>query len=622
MKKIFRKNCGRKQVMLFALTKIGKMTSKILLIILLFGSLNYAQKFYASVDKNKVGLNEQFEISFTFEGKDINSLNNFTPPAFTNFLALSGPNQSTSMQIINGNVSASRTYSYYLQPRSIGKYSIGSASIQFDGGTFKTQPLTIEVVKGNTQPQQQSNDNTISNADIADNLFIRAIVDKQKVYLGEQVTVVYKLYTRLNIASQMSINKLPNYEGFWSEEIETANNIDFTTEVINGKQYRVGVLKRAALFPSQTGELSITPFELNVPVQIQKKKRSNNIFDDFFNDPFGRSETYEYNAKSNTVKISVLPLPEAKKPESFAGAVGRFEITSSIEQKKYKTNEPITLKLTISGSGNIKLLNIPELTLPTGLDKYEPKTDEQISAGAVVTGVKTIEYVIVPRIAGRKEIPPIEFSYFDPSKKSYVTLTTQSYTIDIAQGEANISEYTNKQGVETLDQDIRYLKIESDDISNNSGIVLFQFGYWVSFIVPLVTVVLLVNWKRRQDKLSGNVQLMKYQRAQKVAKNRLKAAKKLSEENKVEIFFTEISLALFGYLEDKLHISKAEFTLDHACEILKGKKIPDQIIDELRDSVQKCEFVRFAPNTDGETAMKEMYESISHVIIEIERSIK
>ena len=324
--------------MLSALTKIGKMTSKILLIILLFGSLNYAQKFYASVDKNKVGLNEQFEISFTFEGKDINSLNNFTPPAFTNFLALFGPNQSTSMQIINGNVSASRTYSYYLQPRSIGKYSIGSASIQFDGGTFKTQPLTIEVVKGNTQPQQQSNDNTISNADIADNLFIRAIVDKQKVYLGEQVTVVYKLYTRLNIASQMSINKLPNYEGFWSEEIETANNIDFTTEVINGKQYRVGVLKRAALFPSQTGELSITPFELNVPVQIQKKKRSNNIFDDFFNDPFGRSETYEYNAKSNTVKISVLPLPEAKKPESFAGAVGRFEITSSIEQKKYKTN--------------------------------------------------------------------------------------------------------------------------------------------------------------------------------------------------------------------------------------------------------------------------------------------
>lgn len=608
--------------MLFELTKIGKMTSKILLLILFFSSLNYAQKFYASVDKNKVGLNEQFEISFTFEGKDINSLNNFTPPAFTNFLTLSGPNQSTSMQIINGNVSASRTYSYYLQPRSIGKFSIGSASIQFDGGTFKTQPLTIEVVKGNTLPQQQSNDNTISNADIGDNLFIRTIVDKQKVYLGEQVTVVYKLYTRLNIASQMSINKLPNYEGFWSEEIETANNIDFTTEVINGKQYRVGVLKRAALFPSQTGELSITPFELNVPVQIQTKKRSNNIFDDFFNDPFGRSETYEYNAKSNTVKISVLPLPELKKPKSFAGAVGKFEITSSIEQKKYKTNEPITIKLTISGSGNIKLLNIPELNLPTGLDKYEPKTDEQISAGVVVTGVKTIEYVIVPRIAGTKEIPPVEFSYFDPSKKSYVTLTTQSYTIDIAQGDADNSEYANKQGIETLDQDIRYLKIEPDDISKNSGIILFHFGYWMFFIVPFLAVILLVNWKRRQDKLSGNVQLMKFQRAQKIAKNRLKAAKKLMEENKVEIFFTEISLALFGYLEDKLHISKAEFTLERACEILTSKNIPEQIINELRDSVQKCEFVRFAPNTDGEAAMKEMYEIISHIIVEIERSIK
>lgn len=598
------------------------MTSKILLIVFLFGSLNYAQKFYASVDKNKVGLNEQFEISFTFEGKDINSLNNFTPPAFTNFLALSGPNQSTSMQIINGNVSASRTYSYYLQPRSIGKYTIGSASIQFDGGTFKTQPLTIEVVKGNTQPRQQSNNNTVSDADIADNLFIRAVVDKQKVYLGEQVTVVYKLYTRLNIAAQMSINKLPNYEGFWSEEIETANNIDFTTEIINGKQYRVGVLKKAVLFPSQTGELSITPFELNVPVQIQKKKRSNNIFDDFFNDPFGRSETYEYNAKSNTVKISVLPLPESKKPLSFAGAVGRFEINSSIEQKKYKTNEPITIKLTISGSGNINLLNVPELNLPTGLEKYEPKTDEQINAGSVVTGVKTIEYVIVPRIAGVKEIPPIEFSYFDPSKKSYVTLSTQGYTIDIAQGEADNSEYTNKQGVETLDQDIRYIKTDADDISTNSGFVLFHFGFWMFFIVPLIAVVFLVNWKRHQDKLSGNIQLMKYQRAQKIAKNRLKVAKKLMEENKVEIFFTEISLALFGYLEDKLHISKAEFTLDYACDTLKRKNIPDHIINELRDSVLKCEFVRFAPNTDGRAAMTEMYESISHVIIEIERSIK
>jgi len=608
--------------MLFALKKIGNMTLKVLLTILLFSSLNYAQKFYASVDKNKVGLNEQFEISFTFEGKDINSLNNFTPPAFTNFLALSGPNQSTSMQIINGNVSASRTYSYYLQPRSIGKYSIGSGSIQFDGGTFKTQPLTIEVVKGNTQPQQQSNDNTVSNADIADNLFIRAMVDKQKVYLGEQVTVVYKLYTRLNIASQMSISKLPNYEGFWSEEIETPNNIDFNTEVINGKQYRVGVLKRAALFPSQTGELSITPFELNVPVQIQKKKRSNNIFDDFFNDPFGRSETYDYNAKSNTVKITVLSLPESKKPVSFAGTVGKFEITSSIEQKKYKTNEPFLITLSISGSGNVKLLNTPELNLPTGLDKYEPKTNEEINPGTLVTGIKKIEYVIVPRIAGAKEIPPIEFSYFDPSKKSYVTLTSPGYNIDVVQGETEGEEYANKHGVETLDNDIRFIKLNTEDLSLKSDMTIFHWGFWAGAIVPSLVVLFLVLWKRREDRLSGNVQLMKYQRAQKIAKNRLKAAKKLMEENKVEIFFSEISLALFGYLEDKLHISKAEFTLEHACEILTTKQIPDQIIDSLRESVQQCEFVRFAPNTDGMAAIKELYESISHIIIEIERSIK
>lgn len=608
--------------MLFVPIRIGKMASKFFLILLFLSSLNFAQKFYASVDKNKVGLNEQFEITFTFEGKDINSINNFTPPAFTNFLALSGPNQSTSMQIINGNVSASRTYSYYLQPRSLGKFTIGSASIQFGGGTYKTQSISIEVVKGNTQPQQQSNDNSISNEEIADNLFIRAIVDKQKVYLGEQVTVAYKLYTRLNIASQMSISKLPNYEGFWSEEIETPNNIDFTTEVINGKQYRVGVLKKAALFPSQTGELSITPFELNVPVQIQKKKRSNNVFDDFFNDPFGRSETYEFNAKSNTVKINVLPLPESNKPASFAGAVGKFEISSSIEEKKYKTNEPFLIKFSISGSGNIKLLNVPELNLPTGLDKYEPKTDEEINRGVLVTGTKRIEYIIVPRIAGSKEIPPIEFSFFDPVKKSYVTLSTPKYTIDVAQGEIENSEYSNKQGVETLDQDIRFIKLEPGDLSKKSGIVIFQFGFWVAVVVPLFAVFLIVMWKRREDKLSGNVQLLKYQRAQKIAKNRLKSAKRLMEENKVEVFFTEISLTLFGYLEDKLHLSKSEFTLERASELLAEKNIAEELIFQLKDSVEKCEYVRFAPGTDGNSAMKEMYGSISRIIIEIERNIK
>lgn len=275
-----------------------------------------SQSLTASVANSKVGLGDQFEVSFEFNGPDINNAKNFTSPEFANFLILSGPNQSTSMQIINGAVSGSISYSYYLQPRSIGTFTIGSASINYKGTTYKSQPVKIEVVKGSAPPpiakNQQGTTPEVQNSEIAKNLFIRAAVDKQKVYQGEQVTVTYKLYTRLNIASQMQVSKLPQYQGFWAEELETPNQIMFTTENVDGKQFRVGILKKAALFPSQSGELTVSPMELKVPVQIQKKrKQSNNIFDDFFNDPFfGNAETVQYNAKSNTVKVNVLPFPK------------------------------------------------------------------------------------------------------------------------------------------------------------------------------------------------------------------------------------------------------------------------------------------------------------------------
>jgi hypothetical protein len=222
------------------------------------------QNFEGSASATSVGLNDRFEVSFTFSGQDINGLKNFSPPDFKNFLILSGPNQSTSMQIINGARSGSVSYSYYLQPRNLGKYTIGSASIVQNEKTFKTTPFNIEVIKGSTQPQKQDQDAGVSNEEIAKNLFVKAEADKRRVYKGEQVTVTYKLYTRLNIASQMSISKLPQYQGFWVEELETSSNIMFTTEVVDGKQFRVGVLKKAALFPAQTGELSVTPFELKV----------------------------------------------------------------------------------------------------------------------------------------------------------------------------------------------------------------------------------------------------------------------------------------------------------------------------------------------------------------------
>ena len=595
-------------------------------IILLSAGPSLAQTFTASVDKTKVGMNDQFQVSFTFSGQDINGIKSFAPPDFKGFMVLSGPNQSTSMQFINGAASASITYSYYLQPKSIGKLTIGPAAVDYNGNKLRTNPIDIEVVKGQPkQPAQAQNDQSVNPKDIGENLFILATCDKQKAYLGEQVTVTYKLYTRLGIASQLQVSKLPSYEGFWAEEVTVPNNIAFTTEMYDGKQFRVGILKKVALFPSQLGELSVTPMVLDIPVQVQQKRRSNNPFDDFFNDPFFNNvQVYNYTAKSNTIKIHVTPLPDKNVPKAFNGAVGDYTLSSKISTTAPKTNEPLSLKIDLTGKGNIQLLNPPEINLPSGIDKYEPKTSEQIDRNGTISGTKTFDYLMVPRSAGKKEIPPIQFSYFNPQKMSYVTLSTPAYELDVAQGESSGNEsvagYT-KEEIKLLGQDIRYIKTSNGDLSTGTGMLEFGFGFWSAALAPLFALGGLVTWKRKQDKLAGNVRLLRYQRAEKVARARFRTAKTLMAANNQTGFYSEMAQALFGYLEDKLHIPKAEMSLDRAADELKRRNVSETLISGLKTLMEKCEFARFAPASDGASAMSGMYDQLTNVIIELERSL-
>ena len=587
----------------------------------LFSSITFAQSFVATVDNNKVAENDRFQLEFTFEGKNLNGLKNFNPPSLKDFRVLSGPNQSTSMQIINGVSSSSLTLSYILMPNTTGSFTIGSASILSEGQTYTTSPIKITVVKGSQKPKDENNSSGVSNQEIAENLFIRASIDKNKVYQGEQVTITYKLYTRLNIAAQMSVDKLPQYQGFWAEELETARNISFGNEVIDGKQYKVGLLKRVALFPSQSGKLEVTPFELTIPIQIQKKKNPNNVWDDFFGDPFGRSEIVEYPAKSNTLKVDVIPLPDNNKPTSFRGAVGNFNFSASIDKQKTKTNEPITLKFDISGTGNLKLLELPSFELPNGFEKYDPKTDEQINRSGKISGTKKAEYLLIPRIAGAREIPAIEFSYFDPETKSYKTIRSKSFNVEIEQGQGSAEDYTDQQNILQLDNDIRYIKTKFDDVEFQGDVLILKPEFWVASIIPMISAFVLIGWKRKQDKLSGNQQLLRYSKAEKVARKRFKTAKKLLDANNIESFYSEISQALFGYLEDKFHIPKSEFTLDRAADELLKRNIKPELVEKMKTNAQKCEFIRFAPGTNPSQAMNEMYQAFSDVVIDIERSI-
>jgi hypothetical protein len=606
--------------------KISVRNSKYLLLftfIFNLGLINqsFTQQFVASVAEIDATVNEPFQVSYTFSGPSINNLSNFSPPSFENFMILSGPNQSTSIQIINGTQSASITYSFVLQAKSVGTFTIGSASINQSGDTYKSNSLVIPVRKGQPKSQQQKNNNEISEAEIAKNLYIRAIVDKTKAYKGEQIIVTYKLYTRLSIASQMGVNKLPQYQGFWAEELETSGNINFTTEIIEGKQFRVGVLKRVALFPTQTGTLEVTPFELAVPVQIQKQRNSKSVWDDFFGDPFGRSEIYEFNAKSNVVKIDVQSFPDGQ-PDSFKGAVGDYSFDAKLNNSTVKSNEPLTLNVNISGFGNIKLIDMPEINLPNGFEKYEPKINEQIERKSKVSGSKSGEYLFVPRVVGIREIPPIEFSYFDPNKKKYVTLKSESFTIDIKPGDKQAStEFSGKENIKELGTDIRFLKTSFEDVRKKEDYVINSAGFLIAGALPFVLSLVVIGWKRRYDKLHGNVVLLRYQKAQKVAKNRLKTAKKLMDLQNHKEFYTELSSALFGYLEDKLHIPKSEFTVERASDELRKRNLTEVLISDLKAGAEKCEFVRFAPGAEKSAAMQEMYDEIADVIINLEKNI-
>lgn len=605
--------------------KKGELKIYLLIIVLLSGvvqSIN-AQQFNGTVDKTTIGQFDRFQVYFTFDGADVNGLSNLRPPAFSGFKILSGPNQSSSMQIINGKVSGSMTFSYILQPTAIGEYTIGSASVNFGGKTFNTQPIKIRVEKGTPQQQKESTGG-FSQEELGKNVFIIAETNKTRAFLGEQITITYKLYTKLNIASPQ-ISKLPSYEGFWAEEVGPVQNINFEIAMHNGERFRVAKIKQVALFASKTGSLSVTPFELNVPVIVKKKKTGNDIFDEFFSDSFfGKTETVEFPTRSNIIKINVDPLPPDA-PDSFSGAVGDFNFKAEIDRKDVVTNESLTLRLTVNGNGNLKLLKMPEPKLPAGFEKYEPKTIENINRGTVISGQKIVDYLIVPRNSGEKEIPPIEFTFFNPSGRKFVTVKSPTFNINVRQGVAGnetASQGFVREDIKLLSEDIRFINTTDFKFEPKQEITLIKLWFWVSIVFPLLGLIGAVVLKRKQDKLSGNVQLMRYQKAEKAARKRLKLSKEALDKRNTSNFYSELSLALFGYLEDKLGIQKSEFTLDRAVEELVIRNVMPNLIDRVKRIAEKCEYARFAPEGETSAVAPEFYDEAVKVIVEVDSSLE
>jgi hypothetical protein len=601
-----------------------------ILFVLLGTGAAFAQDvtFQASVDKNPVGVNDQFTLSFTLGSAGAGGGKNLQLPDLGKFRVMAGPNQSSSMQFINGAVSSSVTYSYVLGPKEIGKFAIGSASIDVGGKTYHSNPVNIEVVKGAPKPKQQAGAPEDINGQIGDNLFLRATVSKTRLMQGEQVNLAYKLYSRVSLLDVRE-DKASNLVGFWGEEVERPKDAPPGVEVVNGKQYRVFTIKQMALFPTQSGTLEISPMALKANVQVQSR-RSLDPFDSFFSNPFGRSAAVD--VKSDPVKIKVDPLPSGAPPD-FKGAVGKFAMSTTVDKKSTRTNEPVTLKVTISGTGNIKLLESPAVELPSDFEQYSPKVSDNISRPeGLISGSKTFEYLLIPRYPGLKIIKPVTFSYFDLGKKEYVRLRSPQIELNVEQGAANPPPLVaggSQENVRLLSQDIRFIKVGQTAFLRPGDNVYSRPGFIVLLLLPLAVLAGAFVYSRQRQAVLQDQVGYRNRKAMKVAQKGLKQAAYLLKESagtpntKQRLrFYSEISRALWKYLGDKLNIPQSEFSVEGAISELSERGAETDLQQSLRMVLESCDLARFAPTSMGLATMEKTYEEARRIIIELERTLR
>ncbi|ERI86117.1 BatD family protein [Bacteroides pyogenes F0041] len=574
-----------------------------------------------------VAVGDQFRLSYTVTTQKIKD---FRAPSIKGFDVLMGPSRSqqSSTQIVNGNITStsSITYTFILMGTEAGEYSIPGASVMADGNQLVSNSVKIKVLpqeQGGSRGQtsgtaRSSSGTTVSNQD----LFITATASKTNVYEQEAFVLTYKIYTR-EPNLQLNSAKLPDFKGFHSQEIEMPANARWSQEHYNGRNYSTAVYRQFVLFPQQSGKLFIEPAQFQMT--IGKAIQSDDPFEAFFN---GGSNILEIrkNIVTPRISIDVHSLP-ANKPASFTGGVGEFSISSSINNEKLKTNDALTVKIVISGTGNLKLISSPEVKFPNDFEIYDPKTDHQVRLTRDgLTGNKIIECLAIPRHAGTYKIPAISFSYFDIRSRSYKTLHTEEYTVEVEKGAGNanqvIANFTNKEDLKVLGEDIRYIMQNEVSLKPKGHFFYGSMRYWLFYIIPSLGFVILFFAYRKQVIENANVAKMKTKKANKIATKRMKIAEKLLSDNKSEAFYDEVLKALWGYISDKLSIPVSLLSKDNIEEKLRNHGVDEKLIIEFLDTLDSCEFARFAPGDGNREAMDKAYSSSIDIISKMESSIK
>ena len=575
---------------------------------------------------------DQFRLTYTVNSQDVKD---FLAPQAKGFDVLMGPSRSqqSSTQIINGKVSSSRsiTYTYILMAVSEGTFNIPAASIEVDGKKIFSNPLTIKVLPKDKEDansnQSQGNSgissrNQKSSGRITDkDLFVLATASKTKVHEQEAILVTYKAYTTVDL--RQLLGKMPDQQGFYVQEVELPAQKTFKLEHYKGRNYNTVVYRQYVLFPQKSGKLEIPAVTFDAVV-AQRVAVSDDPFEAFFNG----GGYVEVNKKIVAPKlvINVDPLPS--KPEGFSGGVGTFSLKSDISTTELKANEAVTIKLTISGTGNMKLVSAPEVKFPHDFEIYDPKIEDNYELTANgLSGTKTIEYLAIPRHAGNFTVPAIEFKYFDIASEKYKTLTTEAYELKVAKGDGSasgqqvIANFTNKENVKVLGTDILFIKTGDTTLRQKGNYFFATTAYYLWYIIPFLLFIVFVVIYRKQAVENANVAKVKTKKANKVATKRMKLAGKLLSENKVNEFYDEVLKALWGYISDKLNIPVSKLSRDNIEAELSGHGVSEDLIKEFISALSECEFARYAPGNQNE-AMDKVYSASVDVISKMENCIK
>lgn len=576
------------------------------------GAAGQDKDFRAELNRDQVGANESFRITFKLSGKG----HSFQPPSFRYFNVVWGPAKSIKRRSVNGNFSMTMSYTYKLRPKRKGSFRIGSAEVVKDGETIKTEPVTVKVTEKADQNKKNKGNKQSITKRIRENLYIKCSVNDTEPYRGEQIRAVYKLFINIGV-TDYEVKHTPQYNGFWKETIKDPEKFKVKVERVNGQRFKTAVLSKVALFPQRAGNLTLDPFKMKFNVRYRTDGNGGGVFSRFRRE----YKTKTLTVSSNPVRIDVKPLP-AQPSKGFSGLVGQFDLSSQLSSSQTILNQPVELKLSLKGRGNLNKLQPLKLNLSNVFSKYQPEVDARISKkSGVMKGTKTFEYPIVPRSPGRHEIDPISFTYFDPNKERYITESTTSYTIRVRPGSkgadtmlAGSELLPSQPAVKSISKDIRYIKVSSVNLTQNPLGFVFSASFWGLTLAPFLLIGGLIWWQKQKG---GLPVVRDTSNAKTLADRQLKAAQKAINSGEQQVFFEAMSWALWGYASGKLGIEISEMTQDQVQHKLLSNGVSQQNVEELLELIQCCEMATYTPSGSN-TSKQDLHQRAVKLINNLE----